>query len=91
MEDKEAMENLSRINLPLSKSLTQAQQTILVLSMKLQALQIHTKEKHQPQIEHHKMIKQRMINRSATDGLMGGSAELTIPMQPIIPPIHKTK
>ena len=45
MEDKEAMANLTTINLTLSQSLTQAQETILVLSKKLQALQFHTKAK----------------------------------------------
>ena len=43
MEDKEAMANLTSINLTLSQSLTQAQETILVLSKKLQALKVHTK------------------------------------------------
>ena len=38
MKDKEAMANLTSINLTLSKSLTQAQEKILVLSNKLQAL-----------------------------------------------------
>ena len=45
MEDKEAMENLPSINLTLSQSLTQAQDTILVISKQLQALQVHTKAK----------------------------------------------
>ena len=44
MEDKEAMANLTSINLTLPQSLTQAQETILVLSKQLQALQVHTKE-----------------------------------------------
>ena len=43
MEDKEAMENLTIINLTLSQIPTQAQETILVLSKQLQALQVHTK------------------------------------------------
>ena len=43
MEDKEAMSNFTSINLTLSQSLTQSQETILVLSKLLQALQIHTK------------------------------------------------
>ena len=42
MEDNEAMENLTTINLTLSQSLTQAQEKILVLSKKLQALQVYT-------------------------------------------------
>ena len=45
MEDKEAMANLTSINLTLSQSLTQSQETILVLSKQLQALQVHTKAK----------------------------------------------
>ena len=43
MEYKEAMENLTSINLTLSKSLTQAQEKMLVLSKQLQTLQVHTK------------------------------------------------
>ena len=45
MEDKEAMANLASINLILSHSLTQAQETILALSKQLQAIQVHTKAK----------------------------------------------
>ena len=45
MEDKEEMANLTSINLTLSQSLTQAQETVLVLSKQLQALQVHTKAK----------------------------------------------
>ena len=45
MEDKGAMVNLTSINLTLSQSLTQAQDTILVLSKQLQALQVHTNAK----------------------------------------------
>ena len=41
MEDKEAMANLTIINLTLSQSLTQAKETILMLSKKLQTLQVH--------------------------------------------------
>ena len=37
--------NLTSINLTLSQILTQAQETILVLSKQLQALQVHTKSK----------------------------------------------
>ena len=40
MEDKDEMANLNIINLTLSQSLTQAQEKILVLSKKLQALQV---------------------------------------------------
>ena len=45
MEDKEEMANLTSINLTLSQSLTQAQETILVLSKQLQALQSQSKAK----------------------------------------------
>ena len=45
MEDKEAMANLTSINLTLSQSLTQAQETMLVLSKQIQALQVYIKEK----------------------------------------------
>ena len=45
MEDKEVMANLTSINLTLSQSLTQAQETILVLYKQLQALQVQTKSK----------------------------------------------
>ena len=45
MEDKEEMANLTRINLKLSHSLTQAQEKILVLSKQLQTLQVQTKTK----------------------------------------------
>ena len=44
MEETEAMVNLTSINLTLSQSLTQAQETILVLSKQLQALQVLTKK-----------------------------------------------
>ena len=39
------MENFTSIYLTLYQSLTQAQETILVLSKQLQALQVHTKSK----------------------------------------------
>ena len=45
MEDKEAMANLTSTNLTLSQSLTQEQETILVLSKQMQALQFYTKAK----------------------------------------------
>ena len=40
MEDKKAMSNLTSINLTLSHILNQSQETILVLSKQLQALQV---------------------------------------------------
>ena len=45
MEYKEAIVNLTIINLTLSQSLTQAEENILVLSKQLQGLQVHTKTK----------------------------------------------
>ena len=45
MEDNEAIANLTRINLTLLLSLTQAQERIVVLSKQLQALQVHIKVK----------------------------------------------
>ena len=45
MEDKEAISNLTSINLTLYQSLTQAQETIFVLSKQLKALQVQTKTK----------------------------------------------
>ena len=45
MEDSESMANLASINLTLSQSLTQAQETILVISKQLQALHAQSKAK----------------------------------------------
>ena len=45
MEDKEATINLNSVNLTLSQNLTQSQETILVLSKQLPALQVQTKTK----------------------------------------------
>ena len=45
MEDQEAMANLNSVNLTLSQSLTQAQETVLVLSKQLQALQDQSNSK----------------------------------------------
>ena len=45
MKEKEAMANLTRINLTLSHSLTQALETILVLSKQLHALKDQAKSK----------------------------------------------
>ena len=45
MEYKEAMTNLTSINITLLQIPTQAQDTILMLSKQLQALQVHTKAK----------------------------------------------
>ena len=91
MEDKDAMANLIRIKLTLSHSLTQAQETILVLSKQLQALQVHIKTKKPATKRTAIDQKPRMLNRSATAGLMGEPADWTIPAQPEIPPIQETK
>ena len=45
MEYKESMSNLTSINLTLSWSLTEAQETMLVLSKQLQVLQSQSKAK----------------------------------------------
>ena len=91
MEDKDAMSNLASINLKLSQSLTQAQETILVLSKKLQALQVQTKTKT-PATERTALDKKpRMLNRSATAGLMVEPTDWTIPSQPAISPRQDTK
>ena len=45
MENEEVMANLTSISLTLSQSLTQAQEKILVLSKKMQALQVQTQKK----------------------------------------------
>ena len=45
IEDKEEMANLTRINLNLYQILTQAQDTILVLSKQLRTLQTQAREK----------------------------------------------
>ena len=45
MEDKDAMSNLTKINLTLSHILTQALVTIMVLTKQLQALQVQEKTK----------------------------------------------
>ena len=47
MEEKEAMANLTIINITLSQSLTQAQDTIMMLSNQLQALEAQSKAKKQ--------------------------------------------
>ena len=71
MEDKEAMANLASINLTLSQSLTQAQETILVLSNQLQALQVQTKI-NTPATKRISLDKKPgMLNQSATTGNMG--------------------
>ena len=48
MEEKEAMANLTSINLTLSQILTQEQETTLMLYEQLQAIQVHTKAKTPP-------------------------------------------
>ena len=53
MKYKEAMENLTNINLTLSQSQNQALEAILVLSKQLQSLHVQPNQKLQPQIEQH--------------------------------------
>ena len=90
MEDKEAMENLTRINLKLFQSLTQAQETILVLSKTMQALQVQTKTKTPATKRIAPDKKPRMLNQSATSRLMGEPEDWTIPAQPAISPRQDT-
>ena len=56
MKENEAMENLAIINLTLSQSLTQAQETILVPSKQLQTLQAQMNSKEP-------MTKKRKLTR----------------------------
>ena len=91
MEYKEAMVNLTSINLRLSQSLTQAQETNLVLSKQLQALQFHTKTKTLATNRTALDKKTRMLNRSATAGLTGEPTYWTIPPQPETYPRQDTK
>ena len=79
MEDKEARSNLTSINLTLSQSLTQAQKKLLVISKQLRALQVYTKAKTSATKRTALDKKTRMINQSATAGLMGEPADWTIP------------
>ena len=68
------MANLTSINLTLSQSQTQAQEKMLVLSNQLQATQFHTKTKTPSTKRTTLDQKTRMLNQSATDGLMGESS-----------------
>ena len=86
MEDKEAMTKLTSINLILSQSLTQAQETILVLSKQMQALQVQTKTKTPSTKRTSLDLKPRILNQSATAGLMGEPADWPIPAKPAIYP-----
>ena len=90
IEDKEPMAKLTKINLTLSHSLTQAQETILVLSKHLQALQFQTKKKTPATKITALDFKKRMLNRSATTGLVGETVDWTIPTQPAIFPRQDT-
>ena len=91
MEEMEAMDNLTIINLTLYQSLTRSQEKILLLSKKLHALQLQKKRK-KPATKRAALNKNiRMLNKSATDGIMGESAGLTIPAHSEIPPIQDTK
>ena len=91
MEDKEAMVNLTSINLTLSQSLTQAQETVLVLSKQLHVLKVHTKTKTPASKRTALDQKPKMLNLSATAGLMGEPTDSTIPAQPTISTRQDTK
>ena len=91
IEYKEATVNLTSINQTLSHSLNQAQETILVLFKKLQALKTQAKAKTQPLREQYWTRIQGKLNRSATAGIMGGPADLTILEQPANYPKQDTK
>ena len=91
MEDKEAMANLTSINLTLSQSLTQSQEIILLISKQLKTLQVQTKTKTPATRITALDKKRRMINRSATAGLMGGPTDWTIPAKSEISPRQDTK
>ena len=91
MEDKEAMVKLTSINLTLSQSLTQSQETMLVLSKQLQALQVHTKANTSSTKRTALDKKTRILNRIATAGLMGEHTNWNIPAQPEISPRQDNK
>ena len=63
MEDKEEMANLTSIKLSLYQSPTKAQETILVLSKKLQALQTQAKE-NEPNTERPVLENKTRENKS---------------------------
>ena len=70
-EDKEAMTNITSINLTLYQSLTKSQETILVTSEQLQDLQAQSKEK-KPKTKKPSMDKnERKKYQRATARLMG--------------------
>ena len=81
MEDKEEMENLTSINLTLSQSLTQSQETMLVLSKQLQALHAQTNSKNLATEKPATDKKNISANQIATARLMEGPTVLTIPDQ----------
>ena len=91
MEDKEEMANLTIINLTLSQSLTQAQEKVLAISKQLQEIQVQKKTKTPATKITALDKKPRILNRSATDGLMEEPADWTIPAQSAISPIQDTK
>ena len=91
MEDKEEMENLTSINLTLSQSLTQSQETMLVLSKQLQALQAQTNSKNLATEKPATDKKNISANQIATARLMEGPTVLTIPDQHADTPWNNTK
>ena len=83
IEDKEAMANLTSINLTLSQSLTQAQKTILVISNQLQELQAQLKAKKST-TEKLVLYKNKRENKSKMYSWTHGSTrslDHTIPAQ----------
>ena len=70
MEDNEATGKPTIINLTLSQSLTQAQETILVLYMQIQTLQAHINSK-KPEINKPETDKKKIsTSQKATSGRM---------------------
>ena len=85
------MANLTSINLTLYQILTKSQETVLVISKQLQALQSQSKE-NKPTTNKHSMDKKtRDKNQRVTAGLMVGPAFLTILAQPADTQIQDTK
>ena len=85
MEDKEAMANLTSIYLTLFQSHTQAQETLLFISNKLQELQSQLKAK-KPTTEKMVLDKNKRENKSKIySWTHGRTAVLTISYHPRLP------
>ena len=63
IEYKEAMSILTRIDLTISQSLTQSQETLLVITKQLQLLQAHTSS-NKPSTEKLETDKKQHLNKS---------------------------